>query len=161
MEPKIISLPPKILVGQKLSMSLANNKTFELWRGFMPRRNEIQHKLNNELFSMQVYDPNFDFSFKNRDAIFDKWAAVEVEDLTHIPNEMASFQLTGGLYAVFDYKGLPAEGASFFAFIFGTWLPQSIYELDQRPHFELLGEKYKNNHPESEEEIWIPIKPKS
>jgi len=27
-------------------------------------------------------------------------------------------------------------------------------------HFELLGEKYKNNHPDSEEEVWIPIKEK-
>jgi AraC family transcriptional regulator len=32
------------------------------------------------------------------------------------------------------------------------------YELDDRPHFEILGDKYKNNDPNSEEEIWIPIK---
>lgn len=25
-------------------------------------------------------------------------------------------------------------------------------------HFEILGEKYKNNDPLSEEDIWIPIK---
>jgi AraC family transcriptional regulator len=31
--------------------------------------------------------------------------------------------------------------------------------LDQRPHVEVMGEKYKNNDPDSEEEIWIPIKP--
>jgi hypothetical protein len=28
------------------------------------------------------------------------------------------------------------------------------------PHFEVLGDKYKNNDPSSEEEVWIPIKPK-
>lgn len=39
-----------------------------------------------------------------------------------------------------------------------TWLPASDYNLDNRPHFEVLGEKYKNNDPTSEEEIWIPIK---
>jgi AraC family transcriptional regulator len=32
--------------------------------------------------------------------------------------------------------------------------------LDDRPHFEVLGEKYKNNDPTSEKEIWIPILPK-
>jgi AraC family transcriptional regulator len=42
-------------------------------------------------------------------------------------------------------------------YIFNTWLPQSNYQLAPRPHFEILGEKYKNNHPDSEEEIWIPI----
>jgi AraC family transcriptional regulator len=26
---------------------------------------------------------------------------------------------------------------------------------DDRPHFEILGDKYKNDHPDSEEEIWI------
>ena len=34
----------------------------------------------------------------------------------------------------------------------------SEYEFDNRPQFEILGEKYKNNAPDSEEEIWIPIK---
>jgi AraC family transcriptional regulator len=67
--------------------------------------------------------------------------------------------LTGGLYAVFDYKGLSTDN-SIFQFIFGTWLPSSEYDLDDRPHFEVLGNKYKNNDPTSEEEIWIPIKMK-
>jgi AraC family transcriptional regulator len=39
-------------------------------------------------------------------------------------------------------------------------LPNSAYALDDRAHFEVLGEKYKNNDPSSEEEIWIPIKVK-
>jgi AraC family transcriptional regulator len=34
----------------------------------------------------------------------------------------------------------------------------SKYLLDNRPHFETLGEKYKNEDPSSEEEVWIPIK---
>jgi len=37
-------------------------------------------------------------------------------------------------------------------------LPNSDYELDNRPHFEILGKKYKNNSADSEEEIWIPVK---
>jgi AraC family transcriptional regulator len=35
-------------------------------------------------------------------------------------------------------------------------LPGSEYFLDNRPHFEVLGDKYKNNDPTSEEEIWKP-----
>ena len=72
---------------------------------------------------------------------------------------MEAFILTGGLYAVFDYKGLNTDH-SIYQYIFGTWLPNSDYVLDNRPHFEILGDKYKNNDPTSEEEIWIPIKPK-
>jgi AraC family transcriptional regulator len=40
----------------------------------------------------------------------------------------------------------------------GTWLPGSDFVLDTRPHFEVLGDQYKNNDTTSEEEIWIPIK---
>jgi len=45
-------------------------------------------------------------------------------------------------------------------YIMSQWLPNSKYILDHRPHFELLGAKYKNNSPDSEEEVWIPIKEK-
>jgi len=51
-------------------------------------------------------------------------------------------------------------GSSFFQKIYTVWLPASDYVLDNRPHFEVLGDKYKNNDPSSEEEVWIPIKPK-
>ncbi|MEP7234441.1 MAG: GyrI-like domain-containing protein, partial [Ignavibacteriota bacterium] len=47
-----------------------------------------------------------------------------------------------------------------FQYILRTWVPNSNYELDDRPHFEILGEKYKKDDPSSEEEIWIPIKPR-
>jgi AraC family transcriptional regulator len=71
---------------------------------------------------------------------------------------MESFELPGGLYAVFLYRGDARSASVFFQYIFGTWLPNSGYEPDDRPHFEVLGEKYKNNDPDSEEQIWIPIK---
>jgi AraC family transcriptional regulator len=70
---------------------------------------------------------------------------------------MAIFTLAGGLYAVFDYKG-SSNDYSIFQYIFGTWIPDSNYLLDDRPHFEVLGEKYRNADPNSEEEISIPIR---
>jgi AraC family transcriptional regulator len=70
---------------------------------------------------------------------------------------METYTLPGGLYAVFFYKGLNTD-TSIFEYIHRTWLPNSNYLLDNRPHFEILGEKYKNADPNSEEEIWIPIK---
>jgi AraC family transcriptional regulator len=61
---------------------------------------------------------------------------------------------------VFHYKGLSTD-TSIFQYIFGTYLPASEYELDQRPHFEILGDKYKNMDTESEEDIYIPIRLKT
>ena len=65
--------------------------------------------------------------------------------------------MEGGLYAVFYCEGNSPE---VFQYIFQTWVPHSGFTLDQRPHFEVFGEKYKNNVPNSEEEIWIPIQKK-
>lgn len=54
-----------------------------------------------------------------------------------------------------DLISLQVYPAGYFAtYIFATWLPSSAYVLDNRPHFEVLGAKYKSNDPGSEEEIW-------
>lgn len=155
MEPFIKTIPEKKLIGKRLSMSLADNKTFSLWQSFIPRRKEIINALNSDLISMQVYDRPLEVS--NMNQTFDKWAVVEVLSFDTIPNDMETFVLPKGLYAVFHYKGLSTD-TSIFQYIFGSWLPNSNYELDHRPHFEVMGDKYKNNDPNSEEDIWIPIK---
>jgi AraC family transcriptional regulator len=155
MEPRIETLSEKKLLGLRLKMSLFENKTAELWKSFMLRRNEIQNKLSNDLISMQLYTPTHFSDFKPSNE-FDKWASVEVSDFNNVPSDLETFTLAGGYYAVFDYKGLSTDHR-IFEYIFGTWLPNSDYVLDNRPHFEVLGPKYKNNDPSSEEEIWIPI----
>lgn len=157
MQPHIVTLSEKKLIGKRIVMSLANNKTGELWRSFMPRRREIRNNLTAELFSMQVYDQAVDLH--NPQQEFEKWAAIEVADFATIPDGMETFTLRGGLYAVFHYKGSSLD-TRVFQHIFGIWLPNSDYELDNRPHFEVLGDKYRNADPNSEEDIWIPVKPR-
>jgi AraC family transcriptional regulator len=162
MEAPIINiLAQKVLIEKKLEMSYSNNRTIELWRSFMPRKKEIRNQVGSELYSMQIYTSVFDFQNFNQNDTFTKWAAIEVTDFEHIPKEMESYTLKGGLYAVFTYKGSSIDFQRTFQSIFDVWLPNSDYLIDNREHFELLGEKYKNESPDSEEEIWIPIKPRS
>ncbi len=158
MEPRIENLSEKKLVGKQLTMSLANNKTSNLWRTFMPRRREINNSDTIEMISMQVYNEPFRLGDLNQE--FEKWAAIEVDNFENVPEKMDTYTLKGGLYAAFHYKG-PSTDNSVFIYIFGTWLPNSDYLLDDRPHFEILGAKYKNGDPNSEEEIWIPIRQKN
>jgi AraC family transcriptional regulator len=159
MHPRIENIPPKKFIGIKMMMSMADYKTYQLWHSFMPRRKEIKNSLGNDLFSIKVYDTLY---FNNFDPgkTFEKWAAMEVTGFNSIPDGMEPFILSGGMYAVFFYKGLNTDH-TIFEYIFRKWLPASDYLLDHRSHFEILGEKYKNNHPDSEEEIWIPVKPKA
>jgi len=156
---RIQTIPQKHFIGKYQTMSFAENKTFELWRNFMPYRKEITNAIGTELYSMEVY-PNGYFNNFNPANAFEKWAAVEVVNLDYVPAGMETLTARAGLYAVFIHKGPASNGPITYQYIFQTWLPASGYLLDERPHFALMGDKYKPEAADSEEEIWIPIKAK-
>ena len=155
MIPEIKTFPNTKLIGKSLSFTYANYRAFELWSSFMPRRKEIQNAVGNELYNIQINPIGFSFS---PDKPFVKWAAVAVENFNFIPEGLEPIEIPKGLYAVFNYKGDQSNAAAFFNAIYTEWLPNSGCILDDRPQFEILGEKYKKGNPNSEEEIWIPIK---
>ena len=158
MRPRIVKLEEKRLIGLHLKMNLIENKTGFLWGQFAPRIKEILNRASEDKISMQVYPPEY-FNPFHPDTLFEKWATVEVDDFKNIPDGMSSFMLKEGLYAVFEYKGSSSD-PKVFDYIFSEWIPKSRYEIDDRPHFEVLGKKYRNDDQDSEEEIWIPIREK-
>jgi AraC family transcriptional regulator len=159
MNPRIERMQEKKLVGKKLTMSYADYRIGELWGSFMPRRKEIRYNLTSDLISLVVYPVSHFVDFKPTNE-FERWATIEVNKFDEVPTEMETYILPSGLYAVFTYKGMSSGASAFFQYIYGEWVPNSNYILDDRAHFEVLGEKYNNNDPSSEEEIWITIKAK-
>jgi AraC family transcriptional regulator len=159
-EPRIEALPEKKLAGKRMTMSFANNKTREVWQAFMPRRTEISNAIGSELYSVEVYTQGF-FDRFDPTKEFEKWAAVEVSDPGSTPSELEIITIPQGLYAVFTHRGPATEGPKTYGYIFQEWLPKSGFVLEPRPHFALMGEKYKHDDPESEEEIWIPVSARS
>ncbi|MBZ4034372.1 GyrI-like domain-containing protein [Flavobacterium sp. 17A] len=157
MQPLIKTLNEKKLIGHSIEMSFIENKTFQLWNGFMPKRKEINNLVNSNLYSLEVYPENYfdNFDPKNN---FQKWAAVEVPDFENVIEEMKPLLIPSGLYAVFLHLGPATEAHKTYNYIFAEWLPNSEYVVDERPHFAVMNEKYKKDDPTSEEEIWIPIK---
>ncbi len=156
--PRIIDLAPKKLIGLYIQTSLTDNKTKELWQSFMPRRFEINNKVDENFYSIQVYPKGFDMKDFTPTTVFEKWAAVEVTDFDQIPHNLKSLELIGGLYAVFLHKGPAHTFPQTLRHIYETWLPTSNYQLDQRPHFEILDENYHPNDPNAQEEVWIPVR---
>lgn len=158
MIPKIENFKETRLVGKKLKMSFAKDKTFELWRSFSPRRKEIKNSINSNLYSVELYPDTRFFKNFSPTKEFEKWAAVEVNSFEGIPNDMDKLIIPEGQYAVFQYKGKPSDAQNAFQFIYGVWLANSGYEMDDRPYFALMGEKYKGEDPDSEEEFWVPVR---
>lgn len=152
-------ISPKSIVGNKNPMSFASDTTRELFQSFMPRRMTIPKRMSIETLCVQNYPEGFFRNF-NPAATFEKWAAVEVSDFDSAPEGMETMIIPEGLYAVFLFKGRTSEAGSFFSNIFMNWFPASQHELDVRPHFEILGAKYKHDSADSEEEVWIPLKAK-
>lgn len=144
------------IVGQRLTMSFVENTTAQLFRSFMPRRNEVLNRTSSDLLCVQIYPPKFFQNFRP-DRPFEKWAGVEVSAFENIPAEMETIVVPSGLYAVFLFKGTMAKAGSFFEQVYGNWFASSGYRIDSRPHIDVIGSKYKHNDPESEEEIWIPV----
>lgn len=158
MQPTIKTIASKKLIGKRMSMSLLQDKTGALFGSFMPKRPQIKHTVGNEMILVKSYPVNHFQNF-NPANTFEKWASVEVSDHSYVPEDMETFEIPEGLYAVFHYKGLNTDH-SIFQYIFAEWIPNSEYALDDRPHFDVMGPKYKNNDPESEEDLYIPIKKK-
>ncbi|TLF45878.1 GyrI-like domain-containing protein [Maribacter aurantiacus] len=155
MTPRIVESKARKLIGVSRSMSILTNRTAELWSGFRQRVSEISLRVSPDFISLQNYPEDYFRHFDPKKS-FEKWAAVEVLEVSNIPQGMQFLELPTGKYAVFEYKGA-SNDPRIFQYIYNEWLPTSRYRLDHRTHFEVLGEKYKNNDPNSEEQIWVPI----
>ncbi|MCA1010595.1 GyrI-like domain-containing protein [Halobacillus halophilus] len=159
MNPAIILVEEKKLIGKSMRMSLEEDFSQKLWKSFMPHRHSIPDRVDDLLYNVKVFDQPFDPEQFNASTTFVKWAAVEVSQ--HEDEEaadMETYLFRGGLYAMFFHHG-PASGFNrTLQYIFEEWLPSSSYELDDREHFERLTEDYHPNDPEAVEEVWVPIR---
>jgi AraC family transcriptional regulator len=157
MDFQVLDFPTTKFIGISLAFSYADYRIFELWSTFMPRQNEIEDRVGTDFFNVQINPKNFDFA---SNSIFQKWAVVPVKNWDKIPDGRKILEIKTGLYAVFNFKGDQNTIRAFFESIYTVWLPNSNYVLDERAQFEILGEKYQRNNPDSEEQIFIPIQKK-
>jgi AraC family transcriptional regulator len=158
--PRFENLSEKKMAGFRIRMSFAGNTTFLLWQKFMSRRREITNAAGPDLFSIEVYNAAFFDKFDAKRE-FEKWAAMEVTGFENLPDQMEALVIPAGLYAVFVHRGPASGGAASYEYIFRTWMPSSDFLTDDRPHFAVMGAKYRHEQQDSEEEIWIPIRPKN
>ena len=148
----------KKLVGSNLRMSRISGSPQVAWQKFMPLRHKIIDAVSTDLISLHDYPQGY-FEKFDPTKEFEYWALQEVKDHNNLPEGLTPFTLESGDYAVFLHRGSSAD-MSLFQYIFGEWIPSSEYNIDHRPHFEVLGQRYKQGDPISEEEIYIPIKHK-
>lgn len=162
LEPQIERLQPRKLTGIQTQTSLSNNAVPQLWKDFVSRKSEIPNALDNGMIGISGYNTNFSPDTFTADSLLEKWATVEVNSVTPPPKGMQNRLLTGGTYAVFTHKGGKKNIVMSFQYMYGVWIQGSIYDIDDRDHFEHYPKNYKGpEHPDSELKIYVPIKLKT
>ena len=154
--PKIVNIQNRFIVGKNIHTTLATNDTIGLWQQFRPKVHTIPNRLGTDFFSVHVYPDNFRLENFTLETKFQKWAAVEVSSFDDIPNEFDVLTLTGK-YAVFMHHGPANVFEATLNHIYNEWLPGSGFQLDARPHFEILPANYRPDDPNAWEEVWRPI----
>ena len=158
MEPKIKTIQAKKTIGFSIKTTMANDLTVKIWQQLMPRLKEVKNAVSADLFSLQVYNGET-FEEFTPTTEFTKYALVEVKNYDFVPEGFEKFEIPAADYAVFTHKGTGADFYKTSQYIYGEWIPNSEYVLDDKPHFAVMGDKYLGHeNPETEEEVWVPIK---
>jgi AraC family transcriptional regulator len=150
MEPRFVDRPAFTVIGMIVHSKNENNEIPRLWEALNPRVCEIKGRVGeNAAYGISA---NMD---ENTGA-FDYIAGFEVSSSEGIPKGMIRFEVPGGKYAVFRTT-LPRLGETFM-YAYRTWAPQSSYQLAGSPDFEVYDEAFDPRDPNSEFDVYIPIK---
>lgn len=78
-------------------------------------------------------------------------------DTSNIRDKLSEKTIAGGEYAVFHFMGGDSEIHHAFNWIYGVWLAESRFELDDKPAF-MVYERYVESGAEHKAKIYIALK---
>jgi AraC family transcriptional regulator len=115
----------------------------------------------HEAFGICCYTERF-----KQNGLFYYLAGAPVSNLEEIPLELDGKTLPASEYAVFTHKGkIVGKTGSIrdaYAYAYGTWLPSSQYMNPYPYDSEYYSERFTGNEdPDTERDIYIPIKRRS
>lgn len=149
MSVKIVERPEFIVVGLKYRGKSEQGEIPQLWQALGPRSGEIEMVDDTAAYGISA---NID----QETGEFDYVAGFEVSSAEDVPEGMVAFEVPGGRYAVFSTT-LPKIGETFDQ-AYHTWLPQAGHQPRSGPEFELYDERFDPQDPDSEFDLYIPIK---
>lgn len=88
---------------------------------------------------------------------FNYYAGVEVKKGSVPPQGMELIFIPEQKYAVFTHRGGLKDLSLTNQYIWGTWMPQSGYELAPASDLEIYPAAFEPDNNESEMELWIPL----
>lgn len=156
--PEIVTQERMQLVGVKTEFysvdSEKNNMADKLpllWDEFVPRMEEIQHKVSGLAYGVIQQT-------KEKTDLLEYYAAVEVSDINDLPEGMVSVEIPASTYAKFTHKGNVASINNTVNYVYSSWLMQSDKRHTYGADLEIYGEEYIPDSDDSVVYYSIPIK---
>ena len=157
----IVDFPEVRLIGMCVRTSFVNDRTSEVWRGFRTVISTVRGRIDTDSYSVKVYGSQYSFTSFDPASEFEKWAAVRVSADALVPDGLESLTIPAGHYAEFLHVGPASAASKIFPDILGRLIPEAGFEIDLRPHFEILPEGYDPFDYGSTERVLIPVRPRA
>lgn len=154
MEPRIVDLGEKKLIGLPFYGDPAEGNFAKAWHRFVNQENSIAGRVNTKCsFGVEIYGPEFHETHQ-----WTYFPCVEVSSLEQIPESLFAKTLPAAKYAVFTVTGGLSMIHKTFMFAYDEWIPASLYQVAYPFDFELYDERYHGDEEGSVLDICIPIK---
>lgn len=129
-----------------------------LWDAYLPRAREIRNRLGPvDVGLCEEYRPPEAAAREAPGGDCYYIAGTEVSSLEDVPAGMVAKVVPAGRYAVFTHRGSLAKLEYTMNYIYGSWLPKSGFEREERPDLEVYDERFKGDREDSELDVYIPI----
>ena len=155
-EPKFVVKQEFKVIGLEIKTTMKENeeeKTIpKLWDKYAPRMSEIKNVAvaKRDLGLCEVVGKS--------DDSFSYIACKEVENFDFVPEGMSCKTIPTTKYAVFTHTGKVDKLGETYQYIYGTWLMNSGYHVEEGScDFELYDDRFDNSET-SEMDIYVPIK---
>lgn len=96
-------------------------------------------------------DPNMTDEYKLKMSV-----CVTIPENTKVDGEVGQMKIEGGKYAVGRFEVDATQFGEAWGWIFGQWLPESSYQPDDKPAFEMYPEEPKDG--KFVVDICVPVK---
>lgn len=110
--------------------------------------------IGNDAKFIVVYHDNPDITAENKLRIS---VSLVVPASTEVSGETGKMTIEAGKYAVSRFRVSQDEFQEAWSWVYGTWLPQSGYQPEDRPCFEMYPEEAKDG--KFAVDICVPVKP--
>ena len=120
---------------------------------FNKRKSEILGRMGKTSIGLAKSEGKY-----NEEEVMNYLTLVQVESLDSCPEGMLTYRIPETTYAVFENIGLGDKTVHTISYIYGTWLPQSVYRRAEGDDYELFDHRYDLSKDDSISEYFLPIK---